>query len=122
MKPIFLYLMIAFYLFAGYNHFANPSIYSPLLPPYLSQWQDLINTISGIAEIVLAIGLLFPLTRIYAAYGIIFMLIAFIPAHIYMIQLGDFKLGKFKITPLISWIRLLIIHPILIGWVWWIKN
>jgi len=122
MKPILLYLMVVFYLFAGYNHFANPRFYSPLLPPYLSQWKDLINVISGIAEILLAIGLLFPLTRTFAAYGIILMLLAFIPAHIYMIQLGNFKIGKFEMTPIIGWIRLLIIHPLLIGWAWWIKN
>ena len=122
MKLILLYLMAFFYLFAGYNHFAHPRTYTQLIPPYLSQWLSLINIISGIAEIILAIGLLFPLTRNIAALGIIIMLIAFIPAHIYMIQLGNFKLGKIKMTPMIGWIRLLIIHPLLIGWAWWIKN
>jgi uncharacterized membrane protein len=122
MKPILLYLMVFFYLFAGYNHFANPRFYTPIIPPYLAPWQHLINTISGVAEILLAIGLLFPATRTIAAFGIILMLIAFIPAHIYMIQLGNFKLGKFEMTPVIGWARLLIIHPILILWAWWIKN
>ncbi len=122
MKSILLYLMIFFYLYAGYNHFANPRFYTRIIPPYLTHWLSLINIISGIAEIILAIGLLFPLTRSIAAFGIILMLIAFIPAHIYMIQLGNFKLGKFEVTPIIGWIRLLIIHPLLIGWAWWIKN
>lgn len=122
MKPALLYLMVAFYLFAGSNHFWNAQFYTPLIPPYLVKFTNLINIVSGVAEIVLAIGLIFPATRTMAAYGIIAMLIAFIPAHIYMIQLGNFKLGKFEMTPLIGWVRLLVIHPILIGWAWWISK
>ncbi len=122
MKPVFLYLMVLLYLYAGYNHFANPGFYTKIIPSYLSQWRSSINIISGIVEIILAVGLLFPFTRTYAAYGIIMMLIAFIPSHIYMIQLGFFKLGKFQVTPIIGWIRLLIIHPLLIGWAWWLKK
>jgi uncharacterized membrane protein len=119
MKPVLLILMIGFYLFAGVNHFWNPRFYTPLIPPYLANFTNQINILSGIAEIVLAIGLIFPATRTLSAYGIIALLIAFIPAHIYMIQLGKFSLGKFEMTPLIGWARLLIVHPLLIGWAWW---
>ncbi len=122
MKMTLLYLMVAFYLFAGFNHFWNASFYSPLIPPYLVKYTYIINIVSGIAEMVLAIGLIFNATRSMAAYGIIALLIAFIPAHIYMIQLGSFSLGKFQMTPVIGWIRLLLIHPILIGWAWWVSK
>ncbi len=122
MKMTLLYLMVAFYLFAGFNHFWNASFYSPLIPPYLVKYTYIINIVSGIAEMVLAIGLIFNATRSMAAYGIIALLIAFIPAHIYMIQLGSFSLGKFQMTPFIGWIRLLLIHPILIGWAWWVSK
>jgi uncharacterized membrane protein len=122
MKPILLYLLIAFYLFAGFNHFINPRFYSPLIPPYLTQWTNSINMISGVAEIVLALCMIFPSTRMLASYGIIALLIAFIPAHIYMIQLGHFNLGKFQMTPTIGWIRLLMIHPVLIAWAYWLRN
>jgi uncharacterized membrane protein len=118
-KQILFYFLIVFYLFAGYNHFATPSFYLPIIPPYLSIWAKEINILSGIAEIVLALLLIPKATRSFAVKGIIIMLIAFIPAHIYFIQKGTFTLGSITITPLISYFRLLVGQPILILWVWW---
>ena len=113
-----LILMIVFYLFAGYNHFANPSFYYTIIPPYLSDWAGSINILAGIAEILLAILLIPKSTRKTAAWGIIIMLIAFIPSHIYFIQKGTFQLGSLTINPAIAWVRLLVIHPLLILWAW----
>lgn len=117
-KTLFFFLIV-FYLFAGYNHFANPSFYLPIIPPYLAAWAKEINIVSGIAEILLALLLIPKSTRAFAVKGIIIMLIAFIPAHIYFIQKGIFKLGTFTITPVLSYVRLLVGQPILILWVWW---
>jgi uncharacterized membrane protein len=118
-KQILFYFLIVFYLFAGYNHFVTPSFYLPIIPPYLSIWAKEINILSGIAEIVLALLLIPKATRSLAVKGIIIMLIAFIPSHIYFIQKGNFTLGSITITPLISYFRLLVGQPILILWVWW---
>lgn len=118
-KQILFFLLIVFYLFAGYNHFANPSFYIPIIPPYLADWAKEINILSGIAEIVLALLLIPKATRSLAVKGVIIMLIAFIPSHIYFIQKGSFTLGSITITPTLSYIRLLIGQPILILWVWW---
>lgn len=122
MKSILLITMIAFYLFAGSYHFVNPGFYAPFFPPYLAKWADTLNSLAGIAEIILAIGLCFSKTRNSSVLGIIALLIAFIPAHIYMIQVGSFTIGSFQMTPLIAWIRLLILHPLLILWAWSLKN
>lgn len=122
MKSILLITMIAFYLFAGSYHFVNPGFYMPFFPPYLAKWADTLNALAGIAEIALAIGLCFSKTRALAVKGIIVLLVAFIPAHIYMIQIGYFTIGNFQMTPLIGWIRLLILHPLLMGWAWSVKN
>lgn len=113
------FLLIGFYLFAGYNHFASPTFYLPVIPPYLSQWAKEINILAGVFEIALALLLIPGRTRLFAAKCIIIMLIAFIPSHIYFIQKGEFIIGSIKMTPLASWIRLLIGQPILILWVWW---
>jgi len=118
MKKMIRFTLIGFYLFAGINHFINPNFYKPLLPLYLRDWSIAINYISGISEITLGLLMLFPRTRKLAAYGIIVMLIAFVPAHIYMIQIGSFSLGSFEMTPMIGWVRLLIIHPLLMYWAW----
>ena len=118
-KQILFFFLILFYLFAGYNHFATPSFYLPIIPPYLATWAKEINIISGIAEILLALLLIPKTTRPFAVKGIIIMLIAFIPSHIYFIQKGSFTLGSITITPTLSYIRLLVGQPILILWVWW---
>jgi uncharacterized membrane protein len=118
-QRILFYSLIAFYLFAGYNHFAKPSFYLPIIPPYLSAWAKEINILSGIVEIILALLLIPKATRSLAVKGIIIMLIAFIPTHIYFIQKGYFVIGSFRITPLISYIRLFVGQPILILWAWW---
>lgn len=112
-------LLIGFYLFAGYNHFASPTFYLPVIPPYLSQWAKEINILAGVFEIALALLLIPCRTRLFAAKCIIIMLVAFIPSHIYFIQKGEFIIGSIEMTPLTSWIRLLIGQPILILWAWW---
>ena len=118
-KQILFFFLIVFYLFAGYNHFATPSFYLPIIPPYLAAWAKEINIVSGIAEIILALLLIPKTTRPLAVKGIIIMLIAFIPSHVYFIQKGSFTLGSITITPVLSYVRLLIGQPILILWVWW---
>jgi uncharacterized membrane protein len=118
-KRISLFFLIFFYLFAGYNHFANPSFYLPIIPPYLAPWAKEINILSGLLEIILSLLLIPKTTRSYAVKGIIILLITFIPAHVYFIQKGYFTLGSFQITPLLSYVRLFIGQPILILWVWW---
>jgi uncharacterized membrane protein len=113
------YILVASYLLAGYNHFANPGFYEPLIPPYLSAWATQINTLAGIAEIAGALLLIPRKTRKAASIGIIIMLICFIPSHIWFIQKGSFSLGPFTMTPFIAWTRLLLVHPLLIAWAWW---
>jgi len=119
LQQILFFMLIAFYLFAGYNHFASPSFYLPIIPPYLFDWANQINLLSGILEIILGILLIPTSTRPFAAKGIIILLILFIPSHIYFIQKGTFTLGTLEITPTLSWFRLLIGQPILMLWAWW---
>lgn len=106
-----------FYISAGANHFINPHFYLDLIPPYLP-FHEAINVISGLIEVLLGIDLLFRKTRPWAAYGIIAMLIAFIPSHIYFIEIGG-CIATGLCAPLwVGWLRLVIIHPLLIIWAW----
>jgi uncharacterized membrane protein len=121
-RQISLWLMIAFYLAAGINHFRMPEFYYPLTPDYLG-YKQLINIISGVAEILLAIGLIIPSTRKISVYGIILMLIAFIPAHVWMIQKSDTILfDRIHLPVWIAWVRLVVIHPVLLFWAWSHRN
>lgn len=119
-KRISLYVMMVFYLVAGINHFRNPEAYYQLIPPYLGNAAT-INTVAGIAEILLALLLIVKPARKFACYGIIAMLIAFIPSHIYMLQTGFCPeiAGKIYCVPAwLLWIRLLVFQPLLIAWAW----
>jgi uncharacterized membrane protein len=77
--------MSLFYVVAGINHFRKPDFYKPLMPPYIP-WHSFMIVASGVAEIGLGLFLLLQPTRPWAAWGIITMLIAFMPVHIYMYQ------------------------------------
>ena len=118
-RNILLIALIAFYLFAGANHFINPSFYIPIIPPYLMKWANEINIISGAFEILLGLLLIPTSTRKKAGLGIVVLLIAFIPSHIYFIQKGEFMIGSIIFNPLISSIRLFVGQPILILWAYW---
>lgn len=80
-QQISLYVMAAFYAGGGINHFINPKFYLGITPKFFPA-PNLLNQISGVAEIVLAAGLLFASTRQISAYLIIAMLISFFAVHI----------------------------------------
>ena len=122
LKKGMLYGMIAFYIFGGYNHFRDPAFYIQLIPPYLADWSVELNLLSGVFEIGLALLLIPIQTRKYAGRGIVLMLIAFIPSHIYFIQKGTFSLGTITMNPIISWIRLLVFQPLFIVWALWVSR
>lgn len=114
MKKYSIALLGIFYIAAGINHFIHPDFYLPLIPGYLPAPKQ-INIISGIAEILLGAGVLYPKTRYNSCAGIILMLLCFIPAHIWFIQKNG-CLGVMCLPVWIAWLRLLLIHPLLIGW------
>ena len=122
MKQVVRYLLIAFYLFAGINHFWHASFYYPIIPPYFQQWAYQLNIIVALAEIGLGCLMLFSATRRLAAFGIILLLVVFIPTHIYFIQIGSCVPNGLCVPAWIGWARLLIIHPILIAWAWWCRQ
>jgi uncharacterized membrane protein len=119
-KQAGIYIMAVLYLLAGFNHFRNPAFYYKIIPPYLGN-PVLINMVSGISEIMLAMLLLFKISRKWACYGIILMLVAFIPAHVFMLQ-KDFPVNGYHTAGWILWARLIIIQPLLVWWAWSLRK
>jgi len=117
-KKISLVIQIIFYMVAGVNHFYNPPSYYRIIPHYLP-YPILLNILAGCFELLFGGMLIFPKTRTVAACGVILMLIAFLPVHISMIGDAPFKLGSLTVTPLIAWVRLVVLQPLLILWAWW---
>ncbi len=118
LKKTGLVVLIVFFLIAGANHFRAPSSYLKIIPGYFP-FPAILNLLAGFFEITFAILLIFVKTRAFAAWGIILLLIAFLPVHIKMIGDAPVQLGNLTVTPLIAWIRLIILQPLLILWAWW---
>lgn len=114
-------LLIVFYAFAGSYHFINPEFYADLIPDYLP-YHNVINYASGLLEISLALGVALPKTRLLAVKGIIVLLILFVPSHVYFMQIGSCVESAFCVAPWVAWVRLLIVHPLLIFWAWAIRK
>lgn len=114
-RRVALYVQAGFYVAAGANHFINPGFYLDLIPPYLP-FHEMINGVAGAIEILFGFMLLVPQTRVLASYGIVAMLVAFIPSHLYFIEIGSCVEGGLCTSPTVGWIRLIIIHPLLIWW------
>ena len=116
-KKISCFVIPLFYIGAGINHFWHPDGYYKIIPGYLPN-PYLINILAGTAEIILGSLFLFRQTRSLAAYGIIAMLIAFIPAHIVLIQNGFCLSNGYCLPQWAVWIRLFPLQFLLMLWAW----
>lgn len=101
---------------AGANHFLNPAPYLGIIPPQLPR-PDLLNWISGAAEIAGGVGLLIPQLRRAAAIGLLLLLVAVFPANIYAALRGS--MPGVELSPLALWIRLPF-QLVFLAWVWWV--
>ena len=85
MLPWHQYLIGALFILAGANHFRKPKIYERVMPSYIPAKPTMVM-LSGIAEMILGFMILTPESQQIGAWGIIILLIAFIPVHVHMLQ------------------------------------
>jgi uncharacterized membrane protein len=105
------------YALAGFNHLLNPAFYVAIIPPGLPN-PEWLNLLSGLAEIVLAVFLLEPRTRVYAAWGIIALLIAVFPANVYQVVENVGPDGPGSGPGAIATLRLPF-QALFVLWAWW---
>lgn len=93
-----------------------PDFYFHLIPDYIP-CPEFINLTTGLTEIILGSNLLLggDYWRSWSALGIVILLFLFIPSHVWLIQQKG-CVGSFCAGLTLAWIRLLIIHPLLIAW------
>lgn len=109
-----LYIMAGLYILAGLNHFRAPRFYEPMMPPWIPQ-HKLMIFLSGIAEVLLGVLLLWQKTQALAAWGVVVILILFFSVHIYMLQERN---TVFKKIPSILLLGRLLFQFVLIYWAW----
>ncbi|MEE2965942.1 MAG: MauE/DoxX family redox-associated membrane protein [Acidobacteriota bacterium] len=113
-KLVLKVVMAAFYIFSGFNHFRDPGFYLNIMPPYLPA-HDAAVVWSGVVEVVLGGLLLWPRGQWLAAWGIVAMLVAFLPVHVHM--LANNHLYP-ETSVLLLWLRFPI-QALLLAWAYW---
>lgn len=111
-------LVLAFAMIAiGLLHFVRPKPFVRIVPKYLPAPLPLVY-ISGFFEILGGIGLLIPVTRVWAAWGLIALYVAVFPANVYMLT-DDVSLDPKKPIPRWAlWLRLPF-QLVFIAWAYW---
>jgi uncharacterized membrane protein len=107
------YAFGAFFVLAGIRHFTHVGFYLKMMPPFVP-WHRFMVYASGVAEIVLGVGVVLELTRVYAAWGLIALLIAVFPANVYMLKVPERFEGM---RPWMLIVRLPV-QGLFIAWAW----
>ncbi|WP_049947609.1 DoxX family protein [Candidatus Halobonum tyrrellensis] len=119
-RPL-LYVMSLFYTVAGVTHFLVPGAYERVVPPSFPRPLALVY-LSGVAEVVLGVGVAVRRTRRVSAWGLVALLVAVFPANVYMAthdiaaeMVPDRAAGVARAA---AWLRLPL-QGALVLWAWW---
>jgi uncharacterized membrane protein len=113
MISVLLVLLAVLMAFAGAMHFIAPKGYIRIVPRWLPAPGALVM-VSGACEILGAVGLLVPLTRPWAAWGLIALFIAVFPANVNM-AVNRIGFGRKPPSPWLLWARLPL-QAVLVAW------
>jgi uncharacterized membrane protein len=106
-------VMGAVYVVAGVGHFVATRMYMGIMPDYLPAHRELV-LLSGVAEIAGGVGVLVPRTQRAVAWGLVALLIAVMPANVWMVQHPE----RYPGVPVWAmWVRLPL-QGVLIWWAW----
>jgi uncharacterized membrane protein len=111
-KAIWQWIVGLAFVAAGTNHFLIPDSYVSMIPAYFPAPLLLVQ-ISGVAEILGGLGVLLAGTRLFAAWGLIALLVAVFPANVNMALHGW---PAHDVSVWIFWARL----PFQFLFIWWI--
>jgi uncharacterized membrane protein len=114
MPRVPLLIIALFFLLGGVGHFVFVDFFIMAMPGYLSYHKELV-IISGIFELLGAVGILVPKTRLYAGYGLIALVVAVYPANINMaLHPEQYK----DMSPLFLYLRLPF-QFLFVWFIWW---
>ena len=114
-KLILTFLLGAFMIYGGVNHFLKPAMYFPFIPDFLPK--EAVNYLAGIAEIVVGVCAFIPKFRSWGTLGILILMVLFLPLHI---------MDVFKESPAIGTHKAALIRLpfqfLFIAWAWFINR
>ncbi len=81
-------IVFLWFFIGGIAHFLATDIETSIVPPWVP-WPRLMVLVSGVCELVGAVGLVWPRTRRAAGWGLFALTIAVTPVHVWMLQRPD---------------------------------
>lgn len=109
------------YVGAGLMHFLFPRVYEQVVPPLFPRPLGLVY-LSGVAEVLLGVGVLFERTRRVSAWGLVALLLAVFPANVHM-AVSDLELegvpDPMRDPPDAALYARLPLQAVLVLWAWW---
>lgn len=83
MRNLGLGFVFLWFMLGGIAHFTSPDFFVAIMPPYIGFHREIVY-ISGVFEILGAIGILIPATRRWAGIGLLLLVVCVSPANIHM--------------------------------------
>lgn len=107
-------IVFVWFMGGGIAHFTSPEFFLAIMPPYVPYHEAMV-AISGVFEILGALGLLWYRTRRMAGIGLFVLTLAVSPANIYMSMNPELfpDVSEFALT-----LRL-VIQVLLLACIWW---
>jgi uncharacterized membrane protein len=84
-KLVGLGFVFLWFLLGGVAHFAATELEMSIVPPYIP-WPRVVVLVSGVFELLGAIGLLIRRFRAAAGFGLFLLTLAVTPANVYMLE------------------------------------
>ena len=75
--------VFAWFFFGGISHFTNVAFFVAIMPPYVP-YPLVAVYVSGVFEVLLAIGILIPVTREWSGNLLMLLTLAVTPANVHM--------------------------------------
>ena len=75
--------VFAWFFFGGISHFTNVAFFMAIMPPYVPYPLAAVY-VSGVFEVLLAIGILIPVTREWSGNLLMLLTLAVTPANVHM--------------------------------------
>lgn len=113
-KKIGLVIVFAWFMVGGITHFTNPQFFVSIMPAYIGYHLELVY-ISGVFEVLGALGILLPRFRRLAGLGLILLVLCVSPANIHM----WLNPHLFPDVPEVFLSIRLVIQILLLALIWW---
>ena len=108
-------ILIALWMLLGaYGHFFKPEMFFPIVPDFLPKREVVI--LSGIPELLIGLGVLWPRTRALAGLGFMLLCLCFLPLHLWDLVRDDPAITPQSAAILRVFVQFLLIW---IGWRVW---